>query len=542
VSEFLIASRRERKRTVFCFLGAIARSHGRISRLTVKQQARDSATVNREMHPARFHGRNQPCFAFADGRNFATISPGTMKPTLLAFASALQGAAGLCAVEQPSPGAPAGASNPAPVAVSSSPLTTDSTADAAVLRASLASIEAELRNDILPFWLKHTRDRERGGFYGEITNDLVVKRNAPRGSLLTARILWTFSAAYRQYKDPACLEMARWAYDDLLAKFWDNDQGGLYWSIKANGTPLDTRKVIYGQAFGIYALAEYHRATGERAPLDRAIALYRIIESHGHDAAQHGYFEEFDREWKRLSNSRRSIVSTVGAKSQNTHLHVMEAYANLLRVWPDPELRANLNDLVDVMVTRILNPANHHLRLFFADDWTPRSDEISFGHDIEFSWLLLETAEVLGDQDRIARTRTTAVEVARTILAEGVDADGGMLSEAGPKGLTNTNKEWWQQAEAVTGFFNAYQLSGDPRFLQASLRSWDFIEKHVIDRKHGEWYNLLARDCTVLSSDKVSLWKCPYHDGRTCMEMVQRLNTVLASPHPESASAAAPAK
>jgi mannobiose 2-epimerase len=404
--------------------------------------------------------------------------------------------------------------------------------DPAQLRAYRSQIEGELHRDILPFWLRHTRDRERGGFYGEIGNDLTVKRDAPRGALLTSRILWTFSAAYRRDQDPACLEMARWAYDDLLARFWDNEQGGLYWSITADGKPLDTRKQIYGQAFGIYALAEFYRATGDHAALDRAIALYRTVESHSHDVAHRGNFEEFTRDWKRLANSRQSLVSVWGAKSQNTHLHVMEAYANLLRVWPDAELRAKLRDLVDVMLTRILNPANHHLRLYLDEDWTPRSDDISFGHDIEFSWLLLETAEVLGDRELIAKCKIAAVDIARGTLAEGVDSDGGLLSEAGPKGLTNPNKEWWQQAEAMTGFLNAYQLSGDSSFLQASLRSWDFIAAHVIDRAHGEWYNLLARDGTVLSRDKVSLWKCPYHDGRACMEMIDRLDAILDQKSP----------
>jgi mannobiose 2-epimerase len=431
-----------------------------------------------------------------------------------------------CAIAMPDTEIPApGAASPDPAAAAAPAV------DPAQIRACLSQIENELRSDILPFWLQHTRDREHGGFYGEISNDLVVKKNAPRGALLTSRILWTFSAAYRRYRDPAYLEMARWAYDDLLARFWDDEQGGLFWSITADGKPLETRKAIYGQAFGIYALAEYHRATGDRAPLDRAIALYRTVESHAHDLAHRGYFEEFTRDWKRLPNSRRSFVSRA-PKSQNTLLHVMEAYANLLRVWPDPELRASLHDLVDVMLTRVLNPANHHLRLFLDEDWTPRSDGISYGHDIEFSWLLIETAEVLGDHELIAPSRTAAVEVARATLAEGVDVDGGLLSEAGPAGLTNTHKEWWQQAEAMTGFLNAYQLSGDLRFLHASLHSWDFIAKHVVDRTHGEWYNLLARDGTVLSRDKVSLWKCPYHNGRACMEMIDRFSAVLGqSPH-----------
>jgi mannobiose 2-epimerase len=442
------------------------------------------------------------------------------------------GVAALHAGEPAPSAAPQGANGPTPAPALSAQVAGGLSADPTLLHAYSARVEAELKNDILPFWLQHTRDRQRGGFYGEISNDLAVKKDAPRGALLTSRILWTFSAAYRRYQDPAYLEMARWAYDDLLARFWDQEQGGLFWSITADGKPLDTRKLIYGQAFGIYALSEYHRATGDRAPLDRAIALYRTVESRSHDHAHRGYFEDFTREWKRLSNSPRSLVSTLGPKSQNTHLHVMEAYANLLRVWPDPELRGNLHDLVDVMLTRILNPANHHLRLFLGDDWTPRSDGISYGHDIEFSWLLPETAEVLGDRDLIARTRTVAVEVAQATLAEGVDADGGLLSEAGPTGLTNTNKEWWQQAEAVTGFFNAYQLSGDSRFLQASMHGWDFIATHVVDQTHGEWYNLLARNGTVLSRDKVSLWKCPYHDGRACMELLSRLDAILGAAAP----------
>jgi mannobiose 2-epimerase len=456
-----------------------------------------------------------------------------MKPNLFIIAFALTGTLGLCATGQPASGAPA----PSPAAVSSPQGPDVPSGDLASLRSHIA---AELQNDILPFWLKYTRDRERGGFYGEISNDLVINKNAPRGALLTSRILWTFSSAYRRYHDPACLDMARWAYNDLLTKFWDKEQGGLFWSVTADGKPLVNRKVVYGQAFGIYALAEYHRATGDQAPLDRAIELYKTVESHSHDAANGGYFEEYTQEWKRLPNWRQRYVSPY-SKSQNTLLHVMEAYANLLRVWPDPGLRANLRDLVEEMLTRVLNPATHHLRLFLDDNWTPRSDEISFGHDIEFSWLLVETAEVLGDRDLIARTKTVAVQIARATLAEGVDTDGALLSEAGPKGLTNTHKEWWQQAEAVTGFFNAYQLSGDPRFLQASRHTWDFIAAHVIDRTHGEWYNLLARDGTVLSPDKVSLWKCPYHDGRACMEMVERLNRVLSAPPVETQPAAAPA-
>jgi mannobiose 2-epimerase len=385
--------------------------------------------------------------------------------------------------------------------------------------------EAELRGNILPFWLDHARDRERGGFFGEVTDELKVRKDAPRGALLTARILWTFSAAYRRYHDPAYLEMARWAYDDLLAHFWDQESGGLYWMVSANGKPLDPRKLLYVQSFGIYGLAEFHRATGERAPLDRAIELYRVVESHTPDRQHGGYFEEFARDWKiSRARGRGSPMGSEGQKSQNVHLHLLEAYTNLLRVWPDDGLRKNLGEIVAVMRTRMLDPKTHHLRLFLAEDWTPESDTISFGHDIEFSWLLVETAEVLGDKPLLAAVQKEAVEIARATLREGVDPDGGMLAEANPKGITKTFKEWWPQAEAMVGFLNAYQLSGDRTFLDASQRSWNFISTRLVDRKNGEWFQGVSREGGKSGAPKLSFWKCPYHNGRACLEVAERLS------------------
>jgi mannobiose 2-epimerase len=382
-----------------------------------------------------------------------------------------------------------------------------------------------LRGNILKFWLEHARDRENGGFFGQIDNDLVIRKDAPRGALLTSRILWTFSAAYRRYKDPAYLEMARWAYDDLLTRFWDKEKGGLYWSVSLKGAPLDARKIVYVQSFGIYGLAEFYRATGEQAPLDHAIQLYRLLEQKSHDRVNGGYLEEFARDWtvSRDRGRRRSAMGSKGQKSQNVHLHILEAYTNLLRVWPDVELRRNLREVVDVLQTRVLDEGNHHLRLFLDEDWTPRSDEISFGHDIEYSWLLVETAEMLGDEKLLSRAKAAAVEIARVTLEEGVDPDGGVLGEANPHGITSSFKEWWPQAEATVGFFNAYQLSGDERFFAASLRSWDFIERQLIDRKNGEWFMGVSRDGKTKPPLKVSFWKCPYHNGRACMEMIDRL-------------------
>lgn len=392
-------------------------------------------------------------------------------------------------------------------------------------------VEAELRGDILKFWLEHTRDRENGGFYGQIDNNLAIKRDAARGALLTSRILWTFSAAFRRYKDPAYLEMARWAYADLFARFWDQQYGGLYWSVSPKSGPLDDRKIIYVQAFGIYGLAEFHRATGEREPLDRAIELYRLVERHAHDHTNLGYFEEFTRDWKisRDRGPRRSAMGSMGQKSQNVHLHMLEAYTNLLRVWPDQGLRTNLLEIADVLRTRVLDPTTHHLRLFLDEDWTVRSDEISFGHDIEFSWLLVESAEVLGDKALVRQAKAEAVKIADATLSEGVDPDGGVLGAANPSGITKFFKEWWPQAEAAVGFLNAYQITGDKKYLQASLHSWDFITAHLIDRKNGEWFLGVSRDGKTTSPIKVSFWKCPYHNSRACMELIERLHRLNAS-------------
>jgi cellobiose epimerase len=382
--------------------------------------------------------------------------------------------------------------------------------------------EEEVRGNILPFWLKYTRDPERGGFYGLITADMKIHANEPRGALLTSRILWTFSIAYRLYHDPAYLEMARWAYHDLTGNFSDKEFGGLYWTVTADGKPLDTRKQIYGQVFGLYALAEYFRATSEKPALDQAIAIYQLVEQHAHDRKYGGYFDAYDRKWVQLSD--RANVLGKAAKSQNSHIHILEAYTNLLRVWPDAGLRDNQRLLIEVTVKHLIDPRTHHLILFLRDDWTPVSDEISYGHDIELSWLLVEAAEVLGDSALIAQVKPVALAVAQATLAEGVDPDGGVLNEGNPHGYTDTDKAWWPQAEAAVGFLNAYQLSGDARYFAASRHSWDFIEAKFVDRVHGDWIEQVSRDGKPGPQPKVSLWKCPYHSSRSCFELVERVH------------------
>jgi len=399
------------------------------------------------------------------------------------------------------------------------------------------SAELELRGNILPFWLKNARDTARGGFHAFIGEDMVVRDDFPRGALLTCRILWTFSAAYRRYHDPEYLEMARWAYRDLMDRFVDRERGGLFWTIHPDGSPADAHKQVYVQVFGIYGLSEYYRATGDLDALKEAIGIYGLIEKNAHDAANGGYFDAMTREWGRQEGPQGNLLGEA-PKSQNSHIHILEGFTNLLRVWPDEGLRARHRELIELTMTRIIDPKTHHLVLFMKDDWTPVGDAFSYGHDIELSWLLVEAATVQGDPGQLARARAIALQIADVTNAQGVDADGGVYNEGDAKGPTNTHKEWWEQAEAAVGFMNAYQISGAPAYLADSERSWKFIQDRFVDRRYGDWYDTLERDGTpilevkgrsgrIFPSAKLSIWKCPYHNSRSCMELMDRAGALL---------------
>jgi N-acyl-D-glucosamine 2-epimerase len=399
-----------------------------------------------------------------------------------------------------------------------------------VLHAYASRIENDLRHNILPFWIDRVVDQERGGFRGALTNDLREDRDAERGALLTSRILWTFSAAYRKFGDAACLAMADHAFADLFHRFHDSEHGGFYWSVAPRGRVLQPRKQTYGQAFALYALSEYHRATGRPEPLQRAIEIFRLIETRARERVHGGYLEATARDWSPIDDMRLSAVDLNEPKSQNTHLHVMEAYTNLLRVWPDDSLRRAQAELLEIMLGRIVNPETAHLGLFFANDWSPRSSTVSYGHDIEAAWLLGEAADVLADPALQSRARSLAVRIADVTLAAGVDTDGGLFNSGDASGVTDTNKEWWPQAEAVLGFLHAYSISQDERHLAAALHTWDFIEHRLIDRTHGEWLRGVTRHGAVLAGElKVGFWKCPYHNGRMGLLAPAHLRR-LASP------------
>ena len=386
-------------------------------------------------------------------------------------------------------------------------------------------LEAELKGNILPYWMTHTPDLEHGGFYGHVDHFNKVLKEAPKGAIMNARILWTFSAAHRIYPDASYLEVAQRAYQYLLDHFIDRTYGGVYWEVNYRGEVSSSRKQIYAMAFTIYAMSEYHRACGDKDALETAKTLYQQIEEHARDRAKGGYTEALSREWQALDDVRLSEKDDNESKTMNTHLHILEAYTNLYRTWKDPGLRQALEGLIVLFLEHFVDPESFHLKLFFDDNWTLKSDLISYGHDIECAWLLHEAAEILGNPELVQRTEILAVQMARANF-QGLDQDGGLFYEFFPSSLRlDTDKHWWPQAEAMVGYLNAFQLSGEEEFALKTMETWEFIKNHLVDSTHGEWYWAVDRTGIALTEkEKAGFWKCPYHNGRACMELVGRIN------------------
>jgi mannobiose 2-epimerase len=381
-------------------------------------------------------------------------------------------------------------------------------------------MKTELEN-ILSYWIKNALDQENGGFIGKIDGNDVKYPKADKGLVLNSRILWTFSAAYIHNPKPEYKMMAQRAYAYLMKYFWDNKNGGGYWSVDYKGNPKEKHKQIYGQGFMLYGLSEYYRAFGDKAALNSAIELFKLIEKHGFDKINGGYFEVATESWKLTEDKVITQGKKDQKKSMNTHLHIIEPYTNLYRVWKDPFLKKQLYGLLNNFTEHIIDKKTQTQILFLTDDWQPRSEIISYGHDIEASWLLLETAEVLHDKQWIEKIKPYSIGLSKA-AQKGIDTDGGMYYET-EEGHTKTQKDWWPQAEAMVGFYNSFEISKDKTYFDQALKSWDFIKENLVS-KTGEWYWGINADGQALSKmDKVGMWKCPYHNARACMEMIRRL-------------------
>lgn len=411
-----------------------------------------------------------------------------------------------------------------------------------------------VENNILRFWMERMTDHEHGGFYGRIDADGLLHPKSEKGAILNARILWSFSAAYRVLGKEKYRDMAQRAKDYFIDHFIDPAFGGVYWSLDYQGNPLDTKKQFYAIGFAIYGLSEYARATGDREALEYALLLFDSIEEHAFDHEYNGYIEAMTRDWKPIADMRLSELDANYPKSQNTHLHIIEPYANLFRCLKEFQAKSSCNyvpaigavlpvditipqetlqrvecalrNIIGIFTDRILNPATHHLDLFFEMDWTRGAGQLeSYGHDIECSWLLHEAALVLGDTDLLAKVEPIVREVAKA-SEKGLRPDGSMIHEANlDTGHVDDDLHWWVQAENVVGWFNIYQYFGDSTALDHALKCWDYIKSQIIDWEQGEWRWSRHADGTLNTvDDKAGFWKCPYHNSRMCLEILERTN------------------
>jgi mannobiose 2-epimerase len=385
------------------------------------------------------------------------------------------------------------------------------------------SIERELHGNLLPFWRERSLDPVNGGFVAEMSPDGILNGNAPKGLILNARLLWTFSALYRELADPRDLALAQRAYDYLAKYFYDRECGGYGWRVDQKGSVLDSSKKIYGQAFCIYALSEFHRATGNIEALRSATELCNLIEQHAHDADRGGYIEVLAQDWSPAGDLRLSDKDMDVAKSMNNHLHILEAYTNLHRVWPNSVVAERLRELIGLFGSRMLTPAGH-FDLFFDEDWKVRSNSYTYGHDIEGAWLLVDAAEVLDDEALLEQVSQWAVNIARAVGSEALDQEGGLAYEGRGGKVIDSGREWWPQAEAILGFWYVYQITNDEKFAETAARLWDFIQQCVVDRVHGEWFwRVLADGSVDRKEPKISEWKDPYHGTRMCLQMLRML-------------------
>lgn len=382
-------------------------------------------------------------------------------------------------------------------------------------------IKRELTDGIIPFW-KKLRDNENGGYYGEMDYELKINPKAEKGCILNSRITWFFANAYTVLKDESLLDEARHAYEFLRDVCIDRENGGIYWSISYDGKPLDTTKHTYNQAFCIYALSSYYEASGDKEALELAFELYNLIETKCTDSV--GYLEAFTRDFKPESNEKLSENGVMADKTMNTLLHVFEAYTELYRVSKDAKVKARLEWIMDLFADRIYNPKLKRQEVFFDADYNSIIDLYSYGHDIETAWLIDRGVEVIGEkkyEDKMTPiTRTLTEQIYKVAF------NGHSLANECDKGVVNTLRIWWVQAEALVGFLNGYLKDNSKKeYLDAVTAEWEFIKTYQKDSREGsEWFREVYEDGSpMVGSPIVEPWKCPYHNGRMCLEVIKRI-------------------
>jgi len=384
-------------------------------------------------------------------------------------------------------------------------------------------IKNHLKTVIIPFWTK-LKDEQYGGYYGLLTNDLVLDKKAVKGCILNSRILWFFSSAYLELKDKELLSSATHAYEFLKNHCLDREEGGVFWSVSFDGKPDDTMKHTYNQAFAIYALSSYYAASGEKEALELALDIFRLIEKKCRD--EYGYMEAFDRGFHEISNEALSENGILAKKTMNTALHILEAYTELYRVSGDERVKDKLCEILDTFADKIYNPELKRLEVFFDEKYNSIIDLHSYGHDIEASWLLDLATTVLNIPEYEQK-----IGIITSVLADkiyGRAFDGHSVLNECEKGIDNTHRVWWIQSEAIVGFVNAYERSADIRYLDGARNVWKYIKDNLVDKRPGsEWFwEVDENGIPYREHDIVEPWKCPYHNGRMCLEVIRRLSSL----------------
>ncbi len=388
--------------------------------------------------------------------------------------------------------------------------------------ASMAEeMKQHLTQGILPFW-EGLKDEEQGGFYGFVGPDLKVDKQAVKGCILNSRILWFFSNAAMALKDDSLLAYAGHAYRFFEDCCLDREYGGVFWSVTWDGKPEDTTKHVYNQAFAIYALSSYYAASGEEGALKRAWELFDLVETKGFDEG--GYKEALDRAFQPAENDKLSENGVMADRTMNTLLHVFEAYTELLRVTNDNRVREKLLWILDTFRDKIYNPKLHRQEVFFDNEMNSLIDLHSYGHDIETSWLLDRGLAAVGDEKLTEKWRPIIADLVQEVYNKAYYNHS--LSNECEKGVVDKKRVWWVQAEAVVGFYNQYQNAPEHReYLEAAEDIWNFIKTHVVDKRAGSEWFMHVNDAGEPETDKpiVEPWKCPYHNGRMCMEIMRRM-------------------
>jgi cellobiose epimerase len=385
----------------------------------------------------------------------------------------------------------------------------------------------ELTQNILPYWQNNTIDNVNGGFFGSIDFNGNIDKTASKGAVLNTRILWTFSKAFNVLGKNEFLVLAQRAYDYINKYFKDPEFNGVFWELDHKGQPLNTRKYCYTQGFWIYALSEYYKASKDPKSIELALDIFSIIENKALDKTKNGYVEAFDRDWSITGDVRISEKDLNENKTYNTHLHLLEGYTALYLATKNERVKKSLENLVKLMLDKFINPVNNHFLLFFDDDWNLKSDLVSYGHDIEGTWLLWEAVKCLESPEFEKKTLPVILKIVDTVAKESIDSDGGQFYEGNAReGVKDTDKHWWPQAESVVGFLNTWQLTGNDKYFKLAANSWKFIDKFISDHKSGEWFWKVSKNGIPYTNEvKAGFWKCPYHNSRSCFEIMKRLSS-----------------